>query len=312
MEKEKRLTVIIPTYNSAKYILNLLECLSNQIYQDFEILIVDDGSTDNTPSLIKKFSSISHIRLVESDQNYGVSHARNVGLLQAKTPYITFIDADDWIDICTFENCSKYFIEDLDVITYSLSQDYIKPEKRIYKYIYDKDCIISGKYALKIYGHTIHDRYKITPIVNNKIYKLSFLKKNKILFCENTRYQEDDIFTFKVLLYAEKLAFVANCCYHYLQNPNSALHQISTTSIEHFIESYQSLLIYLKQKRLYKIYKDEFYLKFKGSFVGVLQRTIDFCKNEKNTRKYLTLLFSKMMETFNITDFLNYFDLKKS
>ncbi|MDE6667142.1 MAG: glycosyltransferase family 2 protein [Clostridia bacterium] len=306
------LTVIIPTYNSEKYIENLIQCLNNQTFQCFSILIVDDNSTDGTISLLKKYeTNDARLKVIALTENHGVSYCRNVGIEHVKTPYLTFIDHDDWIDLNTFEKCSQYFNKNVDVINYGLSYDYIDFLLTEKKYIYNNNFCLSGDYALKIYGHTIHDEVKITPIVNNKLYRSAFLKQHNILFNEATRYQEDDIFTFKALLFAKKVAFVSECYYHYFQNPESAIHQVSETSINHFVISYKSLLTHLKDLSLFEKYKNEFYLKFKASLIGVIRRTVTFGKDLKQNYQLLASLYRQLYENFDIGEFLFYCNLHK-
>ena len=305
------LTVIIPTYNSEKFITKLLQCLENQIFQDFNILIIDDHSNDKTVSIVNNFKSNKKIKLICLSENHGVSYCRNLGIINTDTPYLTFIDHDDWIDINTFDRCSQFLHQGVDVINYGLSYDYLDFLLTEKKYIYQKDFWVSGDYALKIYGHTFHDEVKITPIVNNKLYKTSLLKQYKIFFNENTRYQEDDIFTFKVLLIANKIAFVSGCFYHYFQNPDSAIHQVSEISIDHFIISYSSLQKYLKEISLFDKYKNEFYLKFKASLIGVIRRTVSYGKNIQNSCHLLASLYKQLYENFNIEEFLIYCNLNK-
>ena len=306
------LTVIIPTYNSETYITNLLECLNNQTYKDFSILIVDDHSTDKTVSLLRKYETKDdRLKIIALQENHGVSYCRNIGINNVDTAYLTFIDHDDWIDINALEKCSKFFRQKVDVINYGLSYDYIDFLLTEKKYNYPKDFCLVGDYALKIYGHTIHDEVKITPIVNNKIYRSAFLKQNKIFFNEETRYQEDDVFTFKVLLSANTIAFASKCYYHYFQNPKSAIHQVSEVSINHFILSYSGLLKYLKDLSLFEKYKDEFYLKFKASLIGVIRRTIAFGTNLNDNYQLLASLYRQLYENFDIGEFLLYCNLNK-
>lgn len=305
------LTVIIPTHNSEKFIEKLLQCLDNQTYSDFCILVVDDCSIDNTVLLIKNYPMRkSKISLIELNDNHGVSYCRNIGIKNATTPYLTFIDHDDWIDLNTYENCRIFFSQSADIINYGLSYDYDDFMMTEKKYIYKKSFCLFGDYALKIYGHTIHDEIKITPIVNNKIYRTDFLQKNGIYFNEGIRYQEDDIFTFKTLISAGLVAFTADCYYHYFQNPESALHMVSDTSINHFVLSYSDLQKFLKEHGLFERYKNEFYLKFKSSLLGVIRRTVQFGKDISDSCSLLASLYRQLYENFNIAEFLHYCNIR--
>ena len=96
---EEMVSIIIPTYNREKYIARAVQSILRQTYDRYEIIIVDDGSTDNTPEIIQKLKEKeSRIRYIKLEQNQGASHARNVGMQEAKYDYIAFLDSDDeWL-----------------------------------------------------------------------------------------------------------------------------------------------------------------------------------------------------------------------
>jgi len=89
-------SIVIPTYNRASFIINTLQSISNQTFSDYEIIIVDDGSQDNTAEIVSSFNNES-IKYFKT-QNYGVAHARNYGIKQAKGTYIGFLDSDDLME----------------------------------------------------------------------------------------------------------------------------------------------------------------------------------------------------------------------
>ena len=95
---EKLITVIIPVYNKEEYLEKTLNSIINQSYKNLEIIIINDGSTDNSKYICDKFQNQDkRINLVNT-KNYGAGHARNIGIKMAKGNYISFIDADDYID----------------------------------------------------------------------------------------------------------------------------------------------------------------------------------------------------------------------
>lgn len=90
-------SIIVPTYNREKQILRAVESILNQSYQDFELIIVDDGSKDNTEAVIQEIDD-TRIRYIKLSENQGVAHARNIGIQEAKYEYIAFLDSDDeWL-----------------------------------------------------------------------------------------------------------------------------------------------------------------------------------------------------------------------
>lgn len=308
--KNKHLTVVIPVYNGEKHISRAIHCLLNQTWQDFEILIINDGSTDETESIIKTFEKENeNLSIINLAKNCGVSYCRTLGINECKTPYITFLDHDDWLDLNTYEKCFNALKQDTDIIMFGLNYDYIDIDLSEKKYIYTKNFEISGCYALKIYGHTIKDSFKITPIINNKIYNLEFLKRNGIEFNEKIRYQEDDIFTFEALLNSKKVMFVSDCQYHYFQNPSSVIHTVSELSVNHFVAAYGGLKNYLVQNSYFDLYKNEFYLKLKSSLYGVIHRIVQYSQNLAEAKHLLALLHDQLVMIIDLEDFLSYIDL---
>lgn len=304
------LTVVIPVFNGENYISRALLCLQNQTWQNFNVLIINDCSTDSTKEIIESFAENNEkISVINLSHNHGVSYCRTLGIKQCKTPYITFLDHDDWLDINTYECCFKSVEIDSDVLIFGLNYEYLDIDVSETKYFYKNDFKVSGDYALKIYGHTIKDSFKITPIINNKIYRLDFLKMHEIVFNEHIRYQEDDIFTFEVLLQAKKVMFIANCKYHYFQNPKSVIHTVSELSVTHFVGAYSALKTYLDSHNCFDKYKNEYYLKFKSSLKGVIHRTVHYSKNQSEMQYLLALLYKQLNESVNIEDFLAYCDL---
>ena len=97
------ISVIVPVYNVEKYLEKCLNSLVNQTYQNIEIIVVDDGSTDNSGRIADDFALKYDIIKVIHTKNGGLSAARNVGIENAGGEYIAFVDSDDWVDVNTFE-----------------------------------------------------------------------------------------------------------------------------------------------------------------------------------------------------------------
>ena len=99
-----KISVILPVYNVEKYLHVCLNSVLNQTYQDFEIICIDDASTDSSLEILEYFAKKdSRVKIIKQDFNQGPGHSRNCGLNVAKGKYIFFLDGDDWIDFNTFE-----------------------------------------------------------------------------------------------------------------------------------------------------------------------------------------------------------------
>ena len=96
--ENKKISVVVPVYNVEDYIENNIKSLLNQTYKNFEIIYIDDGSTDNSLNILNMFKKIDSRIKVIHQENSGVSHSRNVGIEYSNGEYITFIDADDFVD----------------------------------------------------------------------------------------------------------------------------------------------------------------------------------------------------------------------
>ncbi len=299
------ISLIIPTYNCEKFIEKALRSVINQSYNCYEIIIIDDFSQDKTLQIIKNFKKkYNNILIFALEKNLGVSFCRNYGISLAKGEYVSFLDPDDWLEEKTYYKTLKFIKQGIDVITFGVEYDFFDNRESLKKYKYDNDYILDGRQAMKLYGC---ESCKISSIVNNKLYKRSFLLENNIKFDESVCYQEDDVFTFKVLMYTRKLAFISDVFYHYYQHPKSLIHQISVVSINHFVDSYLNLNKYLKNQQKFTIYKDEFYMKFIRSLKGVIKRTIKFC-NKNNYEQLILLLFQRVIKEFDLSEIISYLD----
>ena len=305
---ETLLTVIVPVYNDETNITRCLNSIFNQSQKNIDVIIVNDASTDNTLNVLKSYQKKYNIKIINLDKNMGVSACRNKGLYAAKTPYITFLDSDDWVDIGTYKKCYEQFYESPDIIIFGLIYDYTEYNHHEKKYNYLNDCKINGEYALNIYAHTITTELNISPIVNNKIYRKQFLIDNDIFFYENLRYQEDDVFTFRALSKASTVAFAKGYNYHYCQRNSSVIHTVSEKSINDFVDAYALLAKSLKKEGVFETYKKAFYLKLKTSMLGVIKRTIDYERNTIKRNELLVHLIALLMENFNLVDIFNTFD----
>lgn len=107
VNSDYKVSVIVPVYNVEQYLSDCLESICRQTLKEIEIIVVNDGSTDNSLSIIKSFQQkYSNIKLINK-KNGGLSSARNAGIKVATAPYLCFIDSDDFIDLDAIEKCIK-------------------------------------------------------------------------------------------------------------------------------------------------------------------------------------------------------------
>ena len=210
-----KISIIIPVYNSENYIERCMESLVNQTLEDIEIIVVDDGSTDNSYSILERFAKKdSRIKIIQQE-NAKQGAARNNGLRNALGDYITFVDIDDWISL---DFCEKMLstIEKTgaDFVVSSAYRIKSNGKKRKYTY-YDEEKIYTEQ-------NDIIKTIKIpeTWSVWSKLYKKEIL--NNIFFEEGT-YYEDIEFLLKAVNNTKKIATVPNTYYYYFSNPTSTI-----------------------------------------------------------------------------------------
>ncbi len=241
--KKELISIIVPIYNGEKYLKKCIASLQKQTYKNIEIILVDDGSTDSSLKLCKEYAKKDNRIKVLSSKNYGVSHARNYGIKNATSNYITFVDVDDFI--------SKYYCEilwngikdnDLSVggaeIIYDFNQN-INEELNFDCKYFDKDAA---------YYNLIRNS-SFQGYVWNKLYKKEIIEKlGSKPFNESIFYCEDTLFNANYLKFCQKISFNPTIIYYYYQNPNSVTHLMK------FTEKHYSNLD--SMKNLVKIYND--------------------------------------------------------
>lgn len=185
-------------YNSEKFINRAIQSLLNQTYKNFEIILVNDCSTDQTLLVCEKYIK-SNIKLFDLDKNLGVSNARNIGLQNAKGEYVLFLDSDDWLDRNTLY-LLKENIKNSDILVYGVV--YNRNDKQV-----AQPLPAIGKFSvidLFSMGSTLFD-VSILHWVTNKVFKLSIIRKNNLLFNQTLKMGEDLDFCMK---YLEKIKFI--------------------------------------------------------------------------------------------------------
>lgn len=210
------LTVVIPVYNVERYLKRCIESVLAQEWKDYEILLVDDGSTDHSPQIcddyVKDYDFISVIH----KENGGLSEARNTGISHAKGEYVYFPDSDDWIEPDTFIALAEALeSQEFDII--SFNRDFVKGEEDAIVSEPEVTQVFEGKDA---FVQMLKHRY-ITGFANDKIYRKSLFVDNNILF-PSRKYYEDLGTNYKLFLSAQKVYATNQKYYHYLiDNPDS-------------------------------------------------------------------------------------------
>lgn len=282
MKKDEDLiSIIIPVYNAEKYLEKCIDSIIKQTYSSLEIILINDGSSDRSLQICNRYLKYDKRIMVINKKNEGVSIARNKGIEIAKGKWISFIDADDWIEPEMYENMiSKSKNEELDVVICNCyinkgnneeKNKFLSSQDRIY----NKDDIIIFQQKFLCKGIK---KYK--PYVWGigapwcKLYSSKLLKDNNIRFVPGLTRNEDGLFNLYVFEYARKLLYIPQCLYHYRILSNSLSHGKQLNIIENTERNLNELMKFAK-----KFNKDEIFIN------GVYSRIIT------STQQYLQYLF---------------------
>lgn len=211
-----KVSIIVPAYNVEGYIYDCLKSLVSQTMQNIEIIVINDGSTDNTEKIISEFEKTDSRIIVIRQENQGISVARNNGINIAKGEYLGFVDSDDYVD-------NDYFEKLYNIVTShnaDMAVASILKHKKNYKRF-------NAKYKNVTSATLIQDKIKLCQnrkdrffYVWNKIYKTDFIKKHNITFPAGRVY-EDVSFSMHAIFHANKIVSTPNTKYHYIERSTS-------------------------------------------------------------------------------------------
>lgn len=219
------LSLVVPVYNSELTIKHCLESILNA-YQPFtEIIIINDGSTDNSAEIIKSYAKKYDFINYYEQENHGVSYTRNRGISLSKGQWISFIDSDDYI--------SNSFLKDFfDALNNNSFDLYFGNVQRInldgssfVEYTHE-NCIVGIKEAI------VNHNLLYTGDPHAKIFSKQIINLHNIKFKEDIKYGEDRLFINEFILHANNIAFCNNINYYYKRNPSGLSYKINCIESE--------------------------------------------------------------------------------
>lgn len=255
-----KVSVIVPVYNNEQYIERCLNSIQNQSYKNLEVIVINDGSKDNTKIKLQKYNDDTRFTIVNKS-NEGVSKARNLGLEKASGDYITFVDSDDWIEKDTYlsviEEIKNNKNNDIVSFNYKTTLEEIKK---------NEEDILSEKTSKAVLSEKINIENfflegEISPYIWDKVFKSEIL--NGIKFDENLNFGEDQKFIFRVLKLSKRYTKINVVKYFYFYNENGVTKKPKLKHIKDYI-------------KVVKYIADRVEVENKGSFI--------FYKSRRNLR----------------------------
>lgn len=260
------ISIIVPVYNVESWVKRCYQSLINQTFDDYEIILVNDGSTDKSGSICKNLAENNKKTFYYEKENGGLSDARNFGLRKAKGDYILFVDSDDSINLDTCEQFSRLITDELDIICGNAKVIDEKNSITTMQHKNQSNEILSGKEVLK--RELDSDTMYMAAWLN--LYRREYLVSNNLEF-KKSRLHEDEEFTPRVFLKAEKVIVSNIYFYNYYLREGSISKNKNMT--KNAIDLFNSLheLEYLYQDIIDKDLKDKLLNSLVDKYMNMIQ-----------------------------------------
>ncbi|WP_138752510.1 glycosyltransferase [Paenibacillus sinopodophylli] len=220
-----KVSVIIPVYNAEAYLAECIESLLNQTIQACEFIFINDGSADNSVSIIQKYGQQDTRIILVEQMNQGVSAARNAGLKVASGAYIGFVDADDYVEADMFERLYTAADRDGSEIMVSNFGTVIEGQYVMVKYSYPVDKRLDEAFIQAQVIPRFLEKDDLNAVWN-KLYLRSLIQTNEITFSKQLALGEDGLFNMIAFSYAKSMTYIDYAGYHYRETPGSATRDI--------------------------------------------------------------------------------------
>lgn len=244
---EPLISVIVPVYNVENFLPKCVESILSQSEKNLELILVDDGSKDNSPSICDDFKKKDSRITVIHKKNGGVSSARNTGLDKAKGKYITFVDSDDWLDPETYEKALKENIKtDAEIVCWRAS----------FEGNFDDMADFDETGLIDLSVHNAHELFACA--VWNKMILRSMIDKYSIRFHKEGSYGEDNCFNIKCFSAANKILGINERLYHYIFRAGSLVRNFSDEKNMNLAECIKDLEEFIDLNNLHSEIIDRF------------------------------------------------------
>lgn len=298
-----RFTIIIPIYNAAMYLAQCLDSVRVQSFRDFEVIMVDDGSVDESANICRHYcADDNRFRLVSHERNKGASAARNTGIDCASGEYLLFLDNDDWWDSgVALENVNRALViwDNPDILCYPLGEFY-DGDAKPHMATWNLDGNFAPEAGYRMLVQTLLKQGLYYSSASGKAIKRSLINQSALRFDEGLRHNEDSEWSRRLLLHANSIGWLETSFYVYRRN--SAVSQSKNPNYRHVLSA--MLVIVERQIRdLNSCQFDEAHSDVSSAFVsyiyvlalsyvGLLGKSVDFRSVEVLKRNRWLLKYS--------------------
>lgn len=287
-KKSVFISVIVPVYKVEKYLRQCVDSILNQKFDDFELILINDGSPDGSPAICDEYAKNDKRVHVIHQENGGQTKARKAGLMAANGEYVWFVDSDDWLAdgaLQTACECAKQ--NDCDIVTFDSTFNYshsVSPVKQpVPSGVFDQHGMIKNIYPKMIYSGRFF-YFGIYAAMWNKIFRKSLLLPNMVNVDERIRIGEDGVTTFASFLDAKKICVLGGkYLYNYRDNNVSITRSYCREQFDNALLLIDALRAVNKNKNVYdlsdqieyyfmynirSIFNEEFYYRYKKNYVA--------------------------------------------
>lgn len=250
-----KISIIVPVYNGAEFLRPCIDSILGQTFPDLEVILVDDGSTDESPAICDRYAAQDNRVICIHQENAGAAAARNCGLKASTGKYIAFVDSDDWIDQDMYEtmvnaaeerNCDLVICDCLKeseagscIYTHELPGGY-----------YDREAMVAQYFPQLLMPDSME--YPVTISNWLLLIRRETIEENRLSFPEGMRFSEDLLFGSEVGYYAQSMTYLKGYTpYHYRQNPASVTHTAFKDKWPLLLELYRRIRKSFQEKANY-------------------------------------------------------------
>lgn len=275
---KEKITVIVPIYNSQNTLDRCIKSILKQTYENLQIILINDGSTDESKKICEKYAQKDKRILLINQDNMGVSKARNIGLSKALGKYIGFVDSDDYIECDMFEILER-LIEDVDLAICNfkkITNESVKYQEEDYK----NEILLKKQLLERIQGQNYFQGF-----LWNKLYKKEIIEKNNLRFQEDIYICEDLLFNCQYISKIEKGKYTNKVEYNYIYRADSAYNGQYNKKWETVLNAYEQMI---------KIYNDEYKKECINLYWNFLIANFDLKQKIKKARLHKTIIDSQI------------------
>ena len=289
--KNIKVSVIVPVYNTELYLERCLNSILNQTFKDIELIIVNDNSNDNSHKIIETFiNENNNIKYIDNKENKGVSNCRNEAIKISSGEYILFIDSDDYLDENMIETMyNEASNNDLDIAMCGYFVDYEDGNTQNRIINLDENRIYSG---YEILSEILHHKNGVTGHSWNKLIKASILKENNIQYPEHMKIYEDIAFLSRLFPYCKRIKNIKKIFYHYIQRNNSSIKIIDDSIILDTEEIVKIVKENITNLNLMSKFRDEYCAFVMRMFSVESYKLYSFSNNSDIQKKYIKRLIN--------------------